>query len=78
MSDFWVGTIAGAAAAFILFVVSAMVLNKRVDELQAQMNQLQQVQTEQREWIEENAYIMRTYKFFNESWQAILDKEKHR
>lgn len=76
MNDFWVGTIAGAVAALILFICSAAVVNARVNELQTQMNQLQQTQAAQQEWIEENEYIMRTYKFFNESWQAILDKER--
>lgn len=25
------------------------------------------------EWVKENKTVMQTYKFFNQSWQAIID-----
>ena len=78
MNDFWLGTFAGAFAAIILFIVAAAVVNERINELQAQMNMLQKQQAAEKAWIEENKTVMQTYKFFNESWAAIIKLQEER
>lgn len=52
------------------------IMNDKVNELQTAVMSMQKVQYEQRQIIEEDRKIMQTYKFFNDSWQAIIDMRK--
>lgn len=49
--------------------------NHKVKELEARMSAMESEHKEIKCWIEDNKTVMQTYKFFNKSWQAILDKE---
>lgn len=49
--------------------------NHKVKELEARMSAMEREHEEIEAWIEDNRTVMQTYKFFNKSWQAILDKE---
>ena len=56
----------------MLFIASAFVMDARIKELQTQLDDLKAAQAAEKEWIEENKTVMQTYKFFNESWAAII------
>ena len=62
----------------MLFIVAAFVVNTRVNELQAQLDDLKAERAAEKEWIEENKTVMQTYKFFNESWAAIIKLQEER
>ena len=74
--NYWVGVVTGALTSFILFLVFAMVQSQEVRMLQEQMAVLQKEHEELVGWVEENRTVMQTYKFFNQSWQAIIDLKK--
>lgn len=74
--DFWVGVFTGFVATIILAIMILIVHNKRMTELSDQFKAIQTAQQEQRAWIEESRTIMQTYKFFNESWEAIINYDK--
>jgi hypothetical protein len=74
--DFWVGVFAGFVTTTILAIMILTVHNKRMTELSDQFKALQVAQQEQRAWIEESRTIMQTYKFFNESWEAIINYDE--
>lgn len=71
--NYWVGVVTGALTAFLLFLIFAIVQNQEVRTLQEQMAALHAEHVELAEWVEENKIVMQTYKFFNQSWQAIID-----
>ena len=71
--DFWCGVVAGCISSMVLFAVILIAFNTRLNEMSKQLGQLQSVQQIQESWIEENKTVMQTYKFFNESWTAILE-----
>ena len=75
-TDFWLGVLSGALATFILTIVFLFTLNERIKELQGEMDSLKNEHEIQKEWIEENKTIMRTYKFFNESWKVIIELQE--
>lgn len=70
---YWVGVVTGALTSFILFLIFAIVQNQEVRMLQEQMAVLHKEHEELVGWVEENRTVMQTYKFFNQSWQAIID-----
>lgn len=74
--DFWIGVFAGFVATTILAITIFTIHNKRMTELSDQFKAIQAAQQEQRAWIEESRTIMQTYKFFNESWEAIINYDK--
>lgn len=74
--NYWVGVVTGALTSFILFLVFAMVQSQEVRMLQEQMAVLQKEHEELVGWVEDNERVMRTYEFFNQSWQAIIDLKK--
>lgn len=74
--NFWVGAITGMMCSSVLFIISMFIINDKVNELRTTVMSMQEVQCEQRRIIEEDRKIMQTYKFFNESWQAIIDLRK--
>ena len=78
MNDYWVGVISGAAASLIFVIASFFIMDIRVKELQTQFDELRQQHEEQAVWIEENKYVMQTYKFLNESWAAIIKLQEER
>jgi len=76
MNNFWLGTFSGFLSALILFIVAMFVFTDKVNTLEQRQLVLEEVQAEQDKWIEDNKSVMQTYKFFNESWEAILDYDK--
>lgn len=74
--NYWVGVITGAMTAFLLFLVFAIVQSQEMRMLQEQMAALHKEHEELVGWVDENRTVMQTYKFFNQSWQAILDMRK--
>ena len=74
--DFWVGVFAGFVTTTILAIMIFTIHNKRMTELSNQFKAIQATQQEQRDWIEESRTIMQTYKFFNKSWEAIINYDK--
>lgn len=74
--NYWVGVVTGALTSFILFLIFAIVQNQEVRMLQEQMAVLHKEHEELVGWVEENRTVMQTYKFFNQSWQAIIDLKK--
>lgn len=73
---YWSGVLIGIAVGFIIGIVSLFVVDTRVKELEKQMVELQQQQESIATWIADNETVMRTYKFFNQSWEAIIDMRK--
>lgn len=76
--NFWVGCITGFICALLFFSVAMFVHVQHLKWLEVQMTNMLAVQQEQEKWIEDNRMVMQTYKFFNESWQAILDMENRK
>lgn len=76
MKEFWVGVFTCLGCSVIFFVIAMFAVNVKVEELEQQMIELQKTQEQQAQWIAENKTVMQTYKFFNQSWQAIIDMEK--
>lgn len=76
-TDFWALTLTCLICALFLTIVTSICLmwsmKQKVEEVQMQMNEVQSEHEELKKWVGENEYVMRTYKFFNESWQAIID-----
>lgn len=60
----------------IISVCQIKACRDEVDGLKALVAELSKRQDNIEEWYAENETVMRTYKFFNESWQAIIDLRK--
>lgn len=77
MSNYWVGVITGCCCSLLLTICTGLVCMSKVHALEQQMAELSLKQAQQAEWIADNETVMRTYKFFNQSWQAIIDMNKN-
>lgn len=73
---FWCGTFCGLMCALVLFGCCMFVFVNKIKQLETRITTLESEHTELSKWVEENETIMRTYKFFNESWAAILQEER--
>lgn len=75
-NEFWVGTFCGFICALILAIVSMFYVSNELKAMNMRYDKLEQEHKEIAKWIEDNKTVMQTYKFFNESWEAILDYEQ--
>jgi formate-dependent nitrite reductase membrane component NrfD len=73
--SYWIGVIVGFISSLIIVVVALFIFNSKLIKMQTQLNNIEEVQADQSEWISENETVMRTYKFFNETWRAIIDQD---
>ena len=66
--NYWVGVIVGCIMGIILSVICFLCVVKQNENLTAQVILL-------REEVAEHEEIMRTYKFFNKTWERLYNKE---
>ncbi len=78
MREFWIGVISGVTCSMLLFICALFAMSDKVNKLESRQLALEEKQVEQDSWIEDNKTIMKTYQFFNESWQAIIELEERR
>lgn len=76
MSDYWFGVLTGFITALLFALISMMCMGRKIEQLEQQMSEVTREHEEIKEWIADNETVMRTYKFFNQSWQAIIDMNK--
>lgn len=76
MNGYWLGVLTGIGTALIAFLVLQFINITQQDNVVAELRKCQEQVKELSAIVEEDRQIMRTYKFFNESWQAIIDMEK--
>lgn len=77
MSDYWFGVLTGFIAALLFALISMMCMGKKITMLEQQMSEVTREHEEIKEWVEDNKTVMRTYEFFNKSWQAIIDMKEN-
>lgn len=77
MNDYWCGVIVGLSCSLILGAIGGICLSAKYDEMNKQILVLSERQKKIELWYEENKTVMKTYKFFNESWAAILEKRQN-
>lgn len=78
MSNYWVGVLTGLACALIFYGISLAIVSDKMRNYESQLVELKAIVNQQNEWIEENKTVMQTYKFFNQSWQAIIDLQENK
>lgn len=76
MSDYWFEVLTGFLAALLFAIVAMLCMGKKITVLEQQMTDITQEHVEIKEWVEDNKTVMRTYEFFNKSWQAIIDMKE--
>lgn len=76
MNNYWTGVVVGSLIALILTVCGLFYYSNRTQVLEKEMVELKQRQEKLEAWYKENETVMQTYKFFNQSWQAIIDMSK--
>lgn len=67
-NDYWLGVLSGCFASLVLSLIALIVMFHKVNGLEVMVRK-------QEAWIEENKEIMRTYEFFNKTWEVLYDKE---
>ena len=67
-NDYWFGVLSGCFASLVLSLIALIVMFHKVNELEVTVRK-------QEAWIEENKEIMRTYEFFNKTWEVLYNKE---
>lgn len=75
-NEFWVGTFCGFICSLILAIVSMFYVANEMKAMNMRYAKLEKEHEEIAKWIEDNKTVMQTYKFFSESWEAILDYEQ--
>ena len=68
-NEYWLGVLSGCFASLVLSLIALIVMFHKVNGLEATVRK-------QEAWIEENKEIMRTYEFFNKTWEVLYNKEK--
>lgn len=76
MNNYWVGVITGFATAFCFVCPLGFIVNQNMKDIREEVAEIEQRQVELEAWYKENEMVMQTYKFFNQSWQAIIDMQK--
>lgn len=78
--DFQYVTISALLCALFMSVIISVCCIKtyrdEVDSLKMQVAELSRRQDSIEEWYAENKTVMQTYRFFNESWKAIIDLKR--
>lgn len=67
-NDYWLGVLSGFFASLVLSLIALIVMFHKVNELDVTVRK-------QEAWIEENREIMRTYEFFNKTWEVLYNRE---
>lgn len=78
MSNFWVGCVCGMAMSTMLFIICFMGIGQDIKNLQREQSRLNDRCDVLTKTIEDDHEIMKTYKFFNESWAAIIKVQEER
>lgn len=76
MKDYWVGVFFGFLMACILSMVLVIVMTSRIDLLSVEINHLSDRQVEVEKQTAEHERIMKTYEFFNKTWEKLYTMEE--
>lgn len=71
--NYWIGVIIGASCGIIVSTVAGLLCITRLNIYENRLLNIEKRQQKIEEWYAENERVMKTYEFFNQSWQAIID-----
>lgn len=74
--SYWGGVITGFFCTLVLASLTLFIHVSQLRSMEERLGEIEREHEELLEWVEDNKTVMQTYKFFNQSWQAIIDMRK--